>query len=309
MENNFVFKQIDPLSVDRHAYRELHNLLFKGAAITDEWIDWYHKDVSSVEVWSAGTRTWGVFDDTKLIGIWSVEPKTLNLNNKTIKVGRCFAVGIHPDYRRRNLFVLLSQFAINKERTLGEFEYILGFPQQGRSVIGGHLKSGWETVSEIDIYSRSNQLSYEYQSKSVLNFVTDFKGLASDLGFIEEAAYLNLRWTHHPDHQYLCYSYKDAFIVLKPYSNFCHIVNISGHSDDVAVLLRGVTVLSKKHGWEEVNVWCSETGKYKDVLLSTGFSKGAVHGLPIQFIAVKINADSPLVFENNNFQMGVEEGY
>jgi hypothetical protein len=307
--NNFVFKQIDPLSTHRQSYKELHNLLFKGASATEEWIDWYHNDIGKLETWSIGTRTWGVFDNEKLIGIWSVEPKTLTLKNQHIKVGRCFAVGIHPDYRRQNLFVLLSQFAIKEERRIKEFEYILGFPQQGRAVVGGHLKAGWEVVSDIDIYSRSNKLEYQYQSKLKLNFITNFKMLEPNLGFNEDDKYLNLRWIRHPDHQYLCYSYNSAFIVLKPYGNFCHIVNMSGDVDNVRTLLDGVIVLSKKHGWEEINVWCSETGKYKEVLSSTGFSKGALHGLPIQFIAVRINANTPLILDANNFQMGVEEGY
>ena len=82
-----------------------------------------------------------------------------------------------------------------------------------------------------------------------------------------------------------------------------------GSSDNVSILLNGVAALSIKHGWEEVNVWCSDTGKYKDALVSAGFSKFSDYGLPIQLIAVKINANIPLVIENYNFQMGVEEGY
>jgi GNAT superfamily N-acetyltransferase len=318
MENtNFIFRQIDPVSADKKIYKELHNLLFNSLSISEEWIEWYHGKIGSVEHWSTGTRTWGVFDKEKLIGVWSVEPKELLIENKLYKVGRCFAVGTHPDYRRRNLFVLLSKFAINEERKLGEYEYILGFPQQGKPVVGGHLKSGWEEVSKIDIYSISNQNNHQYPSRSIMKFITDFSELNSIenkrmrflLGFLEGPEYLNLRWSNHPNHQYLCYSYGDAFIVLKPYNNFCHILNIFGEGEEVSVLLKGVAVLSKKHGWEEITMWCSDTGKHKNVLEDVGFTKGAVHGLPIQFIAVKINAKKPLIIKENNFQMGVEEGY
>jgi hypothetical protein len=308
MENsNFIFRKIDVINQDKISYKELHNLLFKGASISNEWINWYHKDIGSIENWSIGTRTWGVFDCEKLIGIWSVEPKTMIYNSKIIKVGRCFAVGIHPDYRRLGLFVTLSQFAINEEKKIREFEYILGFPQQGRTVIGGHLKAGWEECMNIDIYSRSNQVQAKYVTKNQFNFISNFTSCSE--GFLENSNYLNQRWIYHPDHQYLNYSYNTAFVVLKPYANFCHILKISGDIDDVKFLFHLISVLSKKHGWQEVNIWCSDLCQYKNLLLELGFIKGAEFGLPIQLIAVKINATKSLNIEKVNFQMGVEEGY
>lgn len=310
MQNsNFIFRKIDVLKSDNFSYKELHNLLFKGASITNEWINWYHKEIPSIENWSIGTRTWGVYDKEKLIGIWSVEPKTIISNNKEIKVGRCFAVGIHPDYRRLGLFVNLSQFAINEEKKIKEFDYILGFPQQGRSVIGGHLKAGWEECMNIDIYSRSNDAPSSYITKNNFNLISNFTPLESREGFLENTNYLNERWINHPDHQYLSYSYKSSFIVLKPYSNFCHILKISGEKSEVKILLQLISVLSRKHGWQEVNVWCSEKSMYKNALIESGFLNGATYGLPIQLIIVKINTNNSFAFENSDFQMGVEEGY
>ena len=230
-------------------------------------------------------------------------------NLKQIKVGRCFAVGIHPDYRRLGLFVDLSQFAINEEKKIKEFEYILGFPQQGRTVIGGHLKAGWEECMNIDIYSRKNENTIKYITKNDFNFISNFTPYTCSEGFLENSNYLNQRWIKHPDHQYLNYSYKSAFIVLKPYGNFCHILKISGAIADVQNLLHLISVLSKKHGWQEVNIWSSDLCQYRDTLINSGFIKGAEYGLPIQLIIVKINATNLFNIEKINFQMGVEEGY
>lgn len=302
---NITFKQVNVFGEHRSKYLELHNHLFKGAAITLEWLNWYHSDISVSHTWSSGTRTWGAFDDDKLIGVWSVEPKTLN----GMKVGRCFAVGIHEDYRRNNLFVLLSKFAIEEERKIGEYEYILGFPQKGRSVVGGHLKAGWYKVFDIDIYSRNNTLNYSYQSKNVVDFTTTFDGIISAEGFDRDELYLHTRWTNHPDHQYLSYRLGNSFVVLKPYGKCCHIVDMSGNIDDIESLLKTTIMLSRKHGWEELNLWAAGGSKYIAVLESLQFSNGASYGLPIELLAVNINAPTELKLETAPFQMGVEEGY
>jgi hypothetical protein len=314
MENkmNFEYKLIDTIGVDHEKYKILHNLLFKGAATTSEWILWYHKEIGRLKSWSTGTRTWGVFYENELIGIWSVEPKKLKNNANFLNVGRCFAVGIHPDYRRHGLFVSLSEYAIRQEKIICEYEYILGFPQVGRTVIGGHFKAGWEEVMSINIYSYTNESREFGFSRTNVNFSNNYEDLVlnneSD-GIIENSAYNNLRWIKHPDHQYLTYTYKSSSIVLKTFSNFCHILDLSGAVNDVAYLLGAVKSLAVKHGWVEVNIWCSDKEIYKEVLINSGFIEGAEFGLAVSMIAVRINAKTPLILGKCTIQMGVEEGY
>jgi GNAT superfamily N-acetyltransferase len=309
----FEFRLIDPIGIDHEKYKALHNSLFKRAATSSEWIFWYHKEIGNLKTWSKGTRSWGVFDNKELIGIWSVEPKILNFGDKTINVGRCFAVGIHEGYRRHGLFVLLSEYAIQQEKKISEYEYILGFPQVGRTVIGGHFKAGWEEVLAIDIYSRKNEPKVFGASRSEINFIDNYVNLIVEKvceGFNENSAYNNQRFIKHPDHQYLNYSYKDANIVLKPYGNFCHVLDLSGSIVNVEYLLNAVKSLAIRHGWVEVNAWCADNEFYKQALLATGFSHGAEFGLPVMLIAVRINAELPLVLSSPCcFQMGVEEGY
>jgi hypothetical protein len=314
MENiiKFKYRLIDTVDIDHVKYKALHNSLFKGAATSSEWILWYHKEIGSLKDWSKGTRTWGVFDKEELIGIWSVEPKKFKISNQTINVGRCFAVGIHEGYRRHGLFVSLSEYAIVQEKKLGEYEYILGFPQVGRSVVGGHFKAGWEEVLHIDIYSHRNEARVLGESRSRINLINNYDVLAVENvseGFSENSDYNNLRFIRHPDHQYLTYSFKDATIVLKPYGNFCHILDLSGSIENVEFLLNAIITLSVKHGWVEVNAWCSDKEFYKKAFLANGFALGAEFGLPVTLIAVRINAKVPLVLNNCSLQMGIEEGY
>lgn len=308
----FDYKLIDTVDIDHEKYKTLHNSLFRGAATTSEWILWYHKEIGSLKTWSKGTRTWGVFDEEELIGIWSVEPKILKYSDNKISVGRCFAVGIHEGYRRHGLFVSLSEYAIEQEKRVGEYEYILGFPQVGRTVVGGHFKAGWEEVLLIDIYSSKNKPMIFGKSLTGINFINKFDGLTTDKvceGLNESSDYNNLRYIKHPDHQYLMYSYKNATIVLKPYGNFCHILDLSGSIKNVEYLLNAVKSLAIKHGWVEVNAWCAKNEFYKQTLLATGFSLGAEFGLPVMLIAVKITSKVPLILGKCSFQMGIEEGY
>jgi len=295
-------------------YKTLHNLLFRGALVSREWINWYHNTIGTLDDRLTGTRTYGVYDSEKLIGIWSVEPKLVCIeNDKFIKTGRCFAVGIHSDYRRQGLFVSLSKYALEQERKHGEYEYILGFPQTGRTVIGGHLQAGWVTIQDIDIYSYCPVPGETVFSRSKAETITDFKSIyfpgPYSGSFCLDAEYLNHRWIKHPDLQYIYLTYKNAFIVLKPYSNFCHVVDFAGDADHVSVLLEVSKSLATRHGWVELNIWCAFNEIFKAQIMKAGFKKGANFGSPISMIGVQINAKEALTFETCHFQMGVEEGY
>lgn len=311
---NFSYRIIDPCGVDKESYITLHRELFRGANIDSVWVDWYHSDVRCSDTRLGNTRTYGLFDDKRLIGIWSVEPKILrNNSNELINVGRCFAVGVSADYRRMGLFVTLSEYAIKCERELGEYEYILGFPQTGRSVIGGHLKAGWEEISFVDIFSVDLTLTdgscFKNEIETVNSFTNILSFVSTPNSFDEPASYRNLRFLQHPKLQYFCYSLADAYIVLKTYSTFCHVLELRGSNDNVKILLEVAKSVAKRHGLNEINIWNSDIGHYNNVLQNCGFMKGANNGLPITIIAVNIKSNNKFKIDQFNFGMGVEEGY
>lgn len=312
---NFIYKQIDPCGKEQDDYNKIHNELFRSAAIDNNWIEWYHDKVRASDLRLSFTRTYGLFDANRLIGIWSVEPKIMrDNNNELIKVGRCFAVGISSDYRRMGLFVSLSEFAIECERKRAEFEYIIGFPQTGRSVVGGHLKAGWEEISYVDIYSialsNNDGIFSRGDANELIDFSNSFTSLCIKNSFDEPSSYRNMRFLMHPKLQYMIYTYDDAHIVLKPYSTFCHILEMQGSKENVKRLIEVSKSICKRHGLVELNVWNNNNAFYHEVLIECGFSIGAEHGLPITIIAVGINKKEKFQLEKEfNFGMGVEEGY
>lgn len=312
---NFDYRIVYPSGTDREDYKKIHLQLFPGSQIDDSWIDWYHNNIPASDNRLSSTRTYGVYDGERLIGIWSVEPKLIkNSNNDLIKVGRCFAVGVSSDYRRKGLFVSLSVFAIENERKRAEFEYILGFPQTGRSVIGAHYKSGWEEVSLVDIYGIDLNKTTSRFFKNDVKEVVDFSALetpkSTSQNFDEPSSYRNERFIKHPKLHYLRYAFEDAHIILKPYSTFCHILEMQGSKENVIRLIEASKSICKKHGFTEINIWNKEKAFFSSALIDCGFTKGADHGLPITIIAVKINATKPFELGHPfNFGMGVEEGY
>jgi hypothetical protein len=306
-EMNFKYTTID---TSINEYKELHNSLFFGASISKEWIKWYHKDIPR----STGlkTVTYAVYDKTKLVGVWSVEPKLLNINGKATKVGRCFAVGIHDKYRRLGLFVSLSKFAISSEIKRSEFDYIICFPQKGRSVIGGHLKAGWKIISEIPIYS-ANKFKNESHSISGVEIITDFNNLnyQNNLNgsFIESPLYRNNRWLKHPDYYYICLKHNNSYLILKIYSNFCHIIDFVGEKRDTILLLKTAKNLAFRHNWSEINLWCANNEYFKNEIIAAGFKEGANFGTSISLITVNINETKELKLDSCHIQMGVDETY
>ncbi len=312
---NFNYKLINPCGNEKEDYIKIHQELFPSAAIDNDWIEWYHEKVRASDLRLNFTRTYGLYDSNRLIGIWSVEPKIMrNSNNEIIKVGRCFAVGISSEYRKMGLFVSLSEYAIKSERERAEFEYIIGFPQTGRAVIGGHLKAGWEEIAFNDIYSIDLRFIDGSFFRKDVNTVIDFSQIPNSLSpinsFDEPSSYRNIRYLMHPKLQYTIYTYGDAYIILKPYSTFCHILDIQGSRNNAMILIEACKSVCKRHGLEELNIWNNHMFQFYDELKNCGFSIGAKHGLPITIIAIRINANKRLLIEKElNFVMGVEEGY
>lgn len=313
--HNFEFRLIDPLALHREPYKQLHNLLFKNTAMSYEWLDWYHRDIAGTNAGAHVTRTYGVFAQDILVGVWSVEPKDfVSATGDVIEVGRCFAVGIHPDYRRHGLFVELSKYAIEQERILGQYEYILGFPQIGRPVVGGHSKAGWEVVQDIEAYHIDLESIDSVTSRSKVKVVTTFEDLNLSVylpgSFKVSPTYLNLRWLNHPDNYYICLRCYDSYTVLKPYGGVCHILDVQGEGQAVNVLIDAAKTLCRRHRWQELNMWCASNDHYRAQVVEAGLHQGSAFVLPVVLIAVRINATRSLdVTAGSHFQIGVEEIY
>lgn len=312
--------------VEGTKFRELHNVLFKNTNASLAWFRWYFDKIGRLG--NSYSRVYGAFDGEKLVGCWCVEPKVLQLplsekmiangvTTNQMHVGRCFAVGIHPDYQRRGIFIELSKFAIQQEKELAEFEYVLGFPQVGKPVIAGHLKAGWESVQVIDMLSWKQTPALNPTTLSQVEIVRSFVHYASPrlskdaIGFVESSEYRNLRWLKNPDNAYITLAKNDAAVVLKPYGAACHILDLYGHNYfDIAVVLNAAKTLAYRHRWKELTAWCAPNDVHRLEMIGSRFQPGTEFGLPVQVLAVRINAKTELRFNGEvQFRQGVEEVY
>lgn len=318
----FRFGRLDSTIADRFKLQQFHNLLFKNTDASLEWFEWYLNRIGLLMDPDIEPRVYCAHDGETLVGIWCVEPKDFSSGGATIKIGRCFSVGTHPDYRRQGLFDDLSRFAIESERQIGDYEYILGFPQIGKPVIEAHLKAGWENVQRIEMYGfKPTKRARKTTLSSVMKIDGEgFNSMGYDWriwngtddptvsGFLNSADYVDLRWLRHPDHHYVCLATHDAsYIVVKPYGSTGHILDIGGTHGGVKYLLESVQTLAYRHRWDELTIWCADNEHFSDAIRETGFSPGADHGLSVELLAVKINATVPLKLERVHFNMGSEE--
>jgi GNAT superfamily N-acetyltransferase len=305
----FTFRLIN--QVERSVFKQFHNTLFANTDASDEWFIWYFDKIGQ-----GTTRIHGAFDGDQLVGSWCVEPKQLLTDRGTfLNVGRCFAVGVHPDYRRHGLFVDLSKHAIAAERALMEYEYILGFPQVGRPVIGAHLKAGWDIVQRIDIKSFELKKPKQLTSLNEVKIITDFRGEfrlpSREVGmFVDNADYRNLRWLNHPDNHYICLGVGASYIVMKPYAYSCHILDLYGNHKEARHLLNAAKTLAWRHKWKELSIWCASNDYYSADVRACDFIDGALYADPVEMLAVKISTTRTFKkFELARWCMGSEEVY
>jgi GNAT superfamily N-acetyltransferase len=312
-DGRFTFRHVDTLGTDRIAYRRLHNLLFANTAMSSDWIDWFHTEVATAGG-GREARTYGLFDGEILAGIWSVEPREFTVDGRSvIPVGHCFAVGIHPEYQRQGLFVELSKYALEQEKIRGEMNFILGFPQQDRPVVGGHLKAGWEIVQDIDAWRIAPDSMDLATPRARVETLQSFSGAANHGplagSFTTPPDYLTRRWLQHPDNHYICYECAGGFVVLKPYGGVCHVLELQGSPDAARTLLGAAKTLCRRHGWKELNAWCAPNERYRAQMTEVGFEPGAEFARPVVLIAARINSAAPLALVDCHLPIGIEEIY
>lgn len=290
--------------------KELHNALFRGTDASAAWLKWYlglGNDVHGMP-----TRVYGAMDSSRLVAMWCVEPKRFHLPGQgNVPVGRCFGVGVHPDHRRRGLFLELSQYAIGRERALGDYQYVLGIPQVGKPVIEAHLKSGWEHVQDIEamglVPHRSEAAVSLHHVRAVQRL--DDWALRYPGSFVEDYRYNDLRWSHHPNNHYIRLTDETSYLVAKPYRSACHVLDFNGSPTRVKVLLNAIGTLAYRHGWEEVTTWCATNDPHRADVEAVGFAPGARFASSVSLLAVRIANKEPLVLDQTHLQMGSDESY
>lgn len=304
-------------SKDTADYIKLHRTLFPRTDITEEWVDWYfHKLFPDTPVVYGAREK----DSGELIGMWCVEHRTL-IDSDAVKkhVGRCFAVGIREDHRRKNLFTELSKYAIKEEKRKATFTHILGFPQLGKPVVSAHIKAGWEHVQRIQAYTKKPQRTLESPHR-VFRATPDFwlsEPEFSNCGtFQANGLYISERWGNHPYHNYTILCHDDlqcSFAVTKQYRDILHVLEFRYKSAHAAYeLIASINQLAYRHACSEITIWAANNDPLAEYVKNSGFLSAEAIGScavsSVDLLAVNLNSD-PLKLETSSFQMGVEEIY
>ena len=311
LDQQYTFALVDMERYYRE-YKVLHNELFRSSNISTMWIHWWFNTVHNGKI-----RIYGVFDKLRnLVGIWGVEPRKLCVNDILIDVGRCFAVGIQKEHRRKGLFEALSKFALVSEKRLNQYEYIVGFPQRGRAVTGGHFKAGWYIVQDIDVYNLDivNLPSHRIESTQFYDIDPSYSAFTQRTQKHscmkrdgEFYGWQHTRWLGHPQTHYIPLVLKDTsegYSVLKQYGDWAHVIALEG--TESIRLLNVATSLCRQHDWRKLSLWCAYNQPNKNEIEAAGFTKTdeAVH-----LIAYNIRAKVDLKLSLCNIQMGIEESY
>ena len=257
--------------------------LFPDSPLDLSWFRWYYKLFK--------VRTYVILDNNKIIGTWNVESRKFQYHGKIINVGRCFSVGISEKYRRQGLFVELSKYAIEQERITGEYEYILGFPNVKNPVLQGHLKSGWYPVLDIHKYELKRH-DIIFQNKKI-----DFVAKNVEFSRYGEFYTTEERFKSNPNYKYIVID----DLVLKPYQNFCHILQLEDANQ-----LFIAKKLCVNHQWDRLTIWYNDNDIFRHSILQDGFiPSGKVRKL----IALNMNAKYDIELPNCHFNHGIEEAY
>ncbi len=313
----FVFETLD---MHNHAHVEeftkFHNIIFPNTHASQEWIEWYAKFGDIYH--DINTRVYVArrVDDNVIVGSWCVEPKRFHDGKTTVKIGRCFSVGIHPDVRRQNLFVRLSNHAIESERQHKNYKTIIGFPQVGRPIIPAHIKSGWRELEVIPVLGKKPENFELSLSHVIKNWIDEVNVAPWKVGvnsIVESSHYLQRRWLEHPDNDYIVLATKEfphSFIVLKHYGSIMHVLSIRGGKTGACLLLKAASTLAFRHNCSELNAWCASRELYRDVLEETGFAENVSQSPNIQVMCVDLTDDYRLNIEQDCvFHQGTEEAY
>jgi GNAT superfamily N-acetyltransferase len=293
-------------------FKQFHNTIFPNTRASKEWLEWYANfGFLDHEIHTRAHVAIRESDD-QIVGTWCVEPKIFSTSEKNIKVGRCFSVGIHPELRRQNLFVRMSKYAIQTEKNIGQYEHILGFPQEGRPVIDAHLKSGWKKLHLITMLGAKPEITNSSlrESRQVLKDLSTSYEQLSVGKFVENDSYFTRRWSEHPENNYIILSTKSSRIVLKHYSSIMHVLSMQGEETNVTFLLNAARTLAFRHKCEELNAWCADGERYKKSLEDANFLPNVSKMSNIELMCVDLQEktleDS---IKRCIFHQGIEEIY
>jgi len=263
------------------------------------------------------TDVWLLYDKGKIIAQYTLQRQEYLYYGTRITGALAFDLAVHPDYRKRGLFIDMGFHSLKEAGNLG-IQFVLGFPWEDGIALPGHKAVGWTMLGKLNIYEK--EIEYlEYKEpkyiKPISTFDRRFTRLSEEYGgrnimLNRTASYLNWRYILKPDSYYHAYkiSYDDfliGYFILKSYKEYLHIVDFLLPNDDYifeAVIRYSMMVAPIYNKLSLIVIEGSEFCKY---LKKNGFKKQEKGFEPIMYMndpSLEIN-DFVNVY-NYHFTMG-----
>ena len=237
-----------------------------------EWFKWFNYSCPFGE-----NQIYVAEDQDKIIGAYGLLPYKIKFNDEVVDGYLCTNVCVLPAYQRQGIFINLGRFVI------GDNKLALGVPNL--QAIKGHLKVGWELLSNLDFIVSYNSDLGSFKSTRLGRFDKRFNSLLSvdkmRFAIVKDYKFLNWRYFDRPDKEYQVYAYKDAdtvlgFIVLKYFEKDdyrkTHILDIYAINQDIFDdLITTAKTFTHIRNCNEINCWQIDNSIYADWFHKRGF--------------------------------------
>lgn len=256
--------------------------------ITEDLFNWFNFGDLKSENYNFGFLVNG-----RLVACYGLLPMDVKISGKIIKAALCTNVMTDPDFGGKGLFAKIGELSISYIKNKG-ISLCIGVPNE--NAIKGHLKIGWQKVSNIDFFeinktsiTNINKNSHDIIPINEFNFrdyeFDAFYNDKFDFHFLRNSSWLNWR-TSKPNSSYekLCLIRENIFkgyIIIKKYKDETtktiklHIVDYLYDSDSsFEALLNHVLCFSLKNNFDLINLWNYESDIVKTMILTKlGFKK------------------------------------
>lgn len=257
---------------------------------------------------------------SSIVGAYGLLPYKVKFNNEVIDGSLCTNVATHPDYQGRGIFVNLGKFALAQEERY-ESKISLGVPN--KNALRGHLKVGFEIVSDLDFIVNYSNKPEEFKATKIDRFSEKFDVLLSTsidkmkFAVFKDHRFLNWRYFDRPDQEYHVYAYQDentvsGFIVLKYFEENgykkAHILDIYAINEHVFNdLLNVAKSFAFTRNCQELNCWQIRNSPYAPWFYKRGFELSA--NKDILIVKKNFGVKKALISQDWWFMLGDNDSY
>jgi hypothetical protein len=263
----------DDLKRLRVFYRECF-----GRELDEKRRNWFHHEAPTGPVRSYIAEELGT---QRILATYGLLPILLRHNEREIPASLAVGAAVHPDFRRRGLFVQMGRTVLNEEHR-EKTSITLGKPN--KSALPGHRKVGWNVFSPLAKLYKKSPERRDHRCLELETFDERFDVFSQRISkrfsflILKDARFMNWR-LRAPGQNYVRFVFERngtlaGYAVIKRYEGpkgrVTHILDL--HADDESALTELVSAAeSSACGTSEINLWTNPCDPYADRLRRLGF--------------------------------------